>query len=123
MILLDTNALLYLLGGHPRAKRLAPHAGKLALSPLSLLELRFLEEAGRGRFVGRAPMAAVRNDSRFRVDDPPLLEVVEHAMALTWTRDPFDRLLVGHALARGWPIATSDTVILEHLPASRLVEL
>jgi PIN domain nuclease of toxin-antitoxin system len=31
-----------------------------------------------------------------------------------WTRDPFDRLLVGHALARGAPLLTKDRLIRRH---------
>jgi hypothetical protein len=37
----------------------------------------------------------VTNDNRFIVDDIPLETLVGHALRLTWTRDPFDRLLVG----------------------------
>jgi len=37
-------------------------------------------------------------------------------MALSWTRDPFDRLLVAHARLRGWRLATADTTLLAHLP-------
>lgn len=123
MILLDTNAVLYLLGGHRRARTLAPHHGALRISPFCLLELRLLEESGRTHFAVRRPVVAVRNDPRFRIDDPPLSEVIEHALELGWTRDPFDRLLVAHALCRGWPIATSDATIVEHLPARSVIEL
>ncbi len=123
MILLDTNAVLFLLGSHPRAEPLARHAGRLALSPFVLLELRFLEESGRGRFIGRAPLKAVRSDARFRVDEPGLLALIESSLALSFTRDPFDRLIAAHALSRGWRLATSDATLIEHLPAKSILAL
>ena len=49
----------------------------------------------------------------FVVSKAPLFEVMEQALALTWTRDPFDRLIVGNALADGAVLLTRDRVILE----------
>lgn len=123
MILLDTNAVLYVLAGHPRARALAMHRPPFGISPITLLELRFLEESGKGRFSSTRPLGAVRHDARFRLDDPTLSELVERSLELSWTRDPFDCLLVAHALCRGWPFATSDTVILENLPARAVIGL
>lgn len=101
----------------------AAHAGKLGLSPLCLLELRLLEESGRGRFPITRPLAAARADKRFRIDEPPLSDLIERSLELGWARDPFDRLLVAHALCRGWPIATSDATLIEHLPARSVIAL
>jgi PIN domain nuclease of toxin-antitoxin system len=42
---------------------------------------------------------------------------------VTWTHDPFDRLIVAHARVRRHRLATADSVLLEHLPASAVVEL
>jgi predicted nucleic acid-binding protein len=123
VILLDTNAVLYLLGSHPRADRLAPYAGRLILSPFVLLELRFLEEAGRVRFVGRNPLKAVRADARFRIDEPALLALIERALGLGRIRDPFDRLIAAHALSRGFKLATSDAALIGRLPQAPIVEL
>lgn len=123
MILLDTNAVLFLLGGHRRARVLDSHAGSLRFSPLVLLELRFLEEVGRGRFRVRDPTRAAREDGRWEVDDPPLAAVIERAMELSWTRDPFDRLIAAHALTRRWRLATSDETMLEHLPTSATLRI
>ena len=122
MILLDTNALLFLVTGHRRARPLARHAGHLVLSPVTLLELTLLEEAGRGRFAVGG-VARAREDDRWMLDDPPLDGLIEASRPLSWTRDPFDRLLAAHALYRGWRLATSDDHVLEHLPNSRTLPL
>ncbi|MDB4982306.1 MAG: putative nuclease [Myxococcales bacterium] len=119
MILLDTHALVWLLAGHKRARKL-PQRGRLFVSPVSLLELRFLEELGR---VALASPSAVADDPRFAVDNPSSVSLFEAAVDLPWTRDPFDRLIVGHALMRGWRLATADGRIHDHLPASAVLPL
>jgi predicted nucleic acid-binding protein len=123
MILLDTNAVIFMNRRDRRARTLARYAGHLRFSPVVLLELRLLEECGRGRYRTRTPALAAREDPRWIYDDPPLAAVVERALDLSWTRDPFDRLIAAHALLRGWRIATSDSTMLDHLPVSATLEL
>lgn len=123
MILLDTNAVLFLEAGHRRARALARFAGSLHFSPITLLELRMLAEVGKGTFSTGDAIAAARASSRWIIDDPPLEAVVARSLPLGWTRDPFDRLLAGHALYRGWRLATSDRNLLEHLDPGSVFEL
>lgn len=123
MILLDTNAVIFLLATLPRGRALAPHAGQLAISPITLLELTFLVECKRIAFVGAEPAVTVRRDPRWTLDDPPLDTLIARALDLHFTRDPFDRLIAAHALARGWRLATSDRTLLHHLPASATLAL
>lgn len=122
MILLDTNALLWLDQGHKRARALAREDRKLYVSPATLLELRMLVEIGR---LKASTMAFERivADERWLIDEPPALGWFEEAADLTWTRDPFDRLIVAHARFRGWRLATADAMILEHLSARERVEI
>ncbi|HEX4405826.1 MAG TPA: PIN domain-containing protein [Polyangia bacterium] len=119
MILLDTHALVWLLSGHRRARRL-PARARLFVSPVSLLEIRTLEEIGRFDVSRSGPL---EDDTRFTIDDPSSMALFEAAVDLPWTRDPFDRLIVGHALMRGWKLATADSRIHEHLPANAIVEI
>lgn len=123
MILLDTVAILLLISGHRRARSLAAHAGRLRFSPVTLLELSYLREAGRGEFHSRDPADEVERDPRWAVDDPPLGAVIRSAQGLSWARDPFDRLIAAHALCRGWRLATSDELMLEQLPAQATLAL
>ncbi len=53
-------------------------------------------------------------DRRFVVDEVPLVPLARRAIELSWTRDPFDRLLAAHSLARRVPFCTVDRVILKH---------
>ena len=63
------------------------------------------------------------DDDRRNVDEPPARAWFEAAHGLAWTRDPFDRLIVAHALARRWRLATSDAKILERLDRRQVIEL
>src|SRR5512139_2228590 len=108
LILLDTNALIWLHRGHPRSRPLTRCAGRLYVSPVSLLELQLLIEVGRLRLKPRARVTDLIHDERWLLDDPPAAAWFEGALAADWTRDPFDRLVVAHAQLRGWRIGTGD---------------
>lgn len=122
MILLDTNAVLWLLASHVRSRPLKRWAGRLYLSPVSLLEIQLLMEAGRLRLRG-ATLADLAADGRWLLDSPPSDALFERAWDYSWTRDPFDRLLVAHAHLRDWRLATADEAITTHLPERRILEL
>jgi predicted nucleic acid-binding protein len=68
VILLDTNALIWLDQHHRRAKPLS-RAGRLYISPACLLELQFLHEVGRIRLPQQG-VEAFAEDDRWTLDDP-----------------------------------------------------
>jgi PIN domain nuclease of toxin-antitoxin system len=49
---------------------------------------------------------------RAATTEPPLVSLIERALPLAWTRDPFDRLLAAHSLARRVPLCTADRAVL-----------
>jgi PIN domain nuclease of toxin-antitoxin system len=121
VILLDTNALIWLDHAHPRARALA-RTGPLHISPATLLEIQILQEAGRLR-LRNGDAHAIASDDRWVLDDPPAAAWFAVALDLTWTRDPFDRLIAAHAQVRGWRLATADAMLLEKLGPRRTLEL
>ena len=123
MILLDTNAVIWLHQGHRRGRRLDAHLGQLYVSPANLLELQFLLEAGRIRLRPGATVRDLANDDRWATDNPSSVDWFERALGTAWTRDPFDRLLVAHAALRGWRLATGDGALLDHLGRTATFEL
>lgn len=123
MILLDTNAAMWLLVGSPRGDQLLAQPARLYLSPVSLLEMKFLLEAGKLRPLRHEPLTAVAEDPRWQLDDPSSNVLFNAALDLDWTRDPFDRLLVAHARFRGWRLATGDRRLLARLGSSRTLQL
>ena len=123
MILLDTNALLWFWTNHRRAAPLGVHVASLMTSPICLLELQFLVEVGRIAAPRGVTAAILSADPRIAVDDVGSLALAEHALPLSWTRDPFDRLIVAHARARRWRLATGDRLLLSHLAPREVVAL
>ena len=123
MTFLDSNIVIWLAGG--LAERLTP--GAIAaierepplISPVVSLELTYLWEVGR---LPRPPAEIIdqlRRDIGLRVAAESTVEVVAAAALLTWTRDPFDRLICGHAIAVGGTLVTADRMIRANFPAAR----
>lgn len=117
MICLDTHVVFW-LHANEATKLIGalPHlAGrKIVVSPIVLLELQFLYEIGR---LTVSPSILVRDlGAQFglAVSDHPFADVVAHAAGVSWTRDPFDRLIVAQALALKLPLCTADKKIRAH---------
>ena len=116
--ILDTHFLLWIVLDAPRLtefpwlQRYAPWG----VSPISFLEVQYLAEVGKLEVNIDEFTAAVMEDPRFLVDEVPLLSLVQQALPLGWTRDPFDRLLAAHSTARRKPLCSNDNVIRRHHP-------
>jgi PIN domain nuclease of toxin-antitoxin system len=113
--LLDTHFLVWIL---TRSKRLDAFPWlegyrPWGVSPVTLLEIQFLSEIGRVDARNPALTQTLKKDPRFTVDEVSLLPLVERALPLDWTRDPFDRLLAAHSLVRRTPLCTVDRVLVE----------
>lgn len=115
-VLLDTHFLVWLLQDSTRlrAYRWLDRYRPWTVSPVSLLEIALLIEAGRmhGRVLQLAD--AIVADSRFLVDEVPLLQLARQALPFGWTRDPFDRLLAAHSAVRRLPLCTVDATLRAH---------
>lgn len=86
------------------------------VSPVVELELTFLHEVGRVTEPATAPLAALRRAIGLRVHDVSLAELVPAARDISWTRDPFDRLIAAQAVVANVPLVTADRMLLKHLP-------
>jgi PIN domain nuclease of toxin-antitoxin system len=75
-----------------------------------------MHEIGRARDPVPMMLAALGKGLGLEVHDISLAELVQTAMGLSWTRDPFDRLIAAHAIAADVPLLTADRTIREHLP-------
>jgi PIN domain nuclease of toxin-antitoxin system len=118
---LDTNVVVWLAQGSlaslsPRATALLETAS-LLVSPIVLLELEYLREAGRIRLPARDIQRKVEHELGVRLCDLPFATVVTAALDEGWTRDPFDRLIVANAKANGFAsLISADEEIAEHYP-------
>jgi PIN domain nuclease of toxin-antitoxin system len=84
------------------------------VSPASLLEIQLLAEVGRRHIDTPRFVEQVRSDPRFQFDDAPFATIVQRSLELSWTRDPFDRLIAAHSLIRRLPLCSVDGNILEN---------
>lgn len=122
MILLDTHAVIWIDQRPRRARPVMVAHEQLCLSPATLMELQMLVDIGR-LATGPGFLDRVLADDRWNVDDPPAVQWFMNAAELTWTRDPFDRLIVAHARMRGWRLATADRALLAQLGPRERMEL
>lgn len=81
-----------------------------------LLELQYLYETGRTATPGEIVMREISPQIGLRVSEEPFPHIVSLAASLTWTRDPFDRIIAGHAALRQTMLVTKDNNIREHYP-------
>jgi PIN domain nuclease of toxin-antitoxin system len=115
-LLLDTHFLIWLVLGSDRLAEF-PWLDRYrpwGVSPVSFLEIQFLAEIGRLSVSNPEFTSAVMDDPRFSVDDIALVALVRHGLKLGWTRDPFDRLLAAHSLARRVPLCSLDRRVRSH---------
>ena len=122
MILLDTHIVMWLHRGDlyniPSSVQDLLQHEHLAISPMVELELAYLHETGRLRDQPEKLIAHLSDSIGLAVDDLSLARVVHEARSLSWTRDPFDRLIVAHAAAAQVPLVTADRVILDNFQAA-----
>jgi PIN domain nuclease of toxin-antitoxin system len=120
---LDTHVAIWLHDGLIRrlskeAKRYIEHAD-LFISPMVLLEFQYLHDRKR---VQPRPMALYGIlKSNFGVDlcEFPFAAVAMEAVAIGWTSDPFDRIIVAQARANHESVLlTADEHILKHYKRS-----
>jgi PIN domain nuclease of toxin-antitoxin system len=86
------------------------------VSPLVELELAYMHEIGRARDPVSMMMAALRQSIGLEVADVSLAELAHVAVGLTWTRDPFDRMIAAQAIVADALLITADQIILANLP-------
>ena len=77
--------------------------------------MTYLYEIGRVSEPASAPLSTLRRKFDLQIADVSLAEVVEAAIGISWTRDPFDRLISAHAIVANAPLVTADETIREHL--------
>jgi PIN domain nuclease of toxin-antitoxin system len=118
MIHLDTHAVVWLYAGDlarfPAGARKRLEREELRISPIVALELEYLHEVGR---IGEGASTVLQDLARtlgLAQDDGDFAAVVTAARALTWTRDPFDRMIVGNAAIAGASLMTKDRTIRQH---------
>ena len=118
LIYADTHVVAWLYAGRPdlipqRARRLIED-NPLLVSPMVALELEYLFETGRISEPARIILQALARDIGLRLCDLPFTDVAGAALRQSWTRDPFDRIIVAQAALRRTSLVTKDADIRAH---------
>jgi PIN domain nuclease of toxin-antitoxin system len=80
-----------------------------------VLEMEFLYEIRRSRLTADEVLLKLEAETAVRVCSLPFAEVSRIATQEKWTRDPFDRLIVANAKAKGFAwLITDDRQIHSH---------
>ncbi len=83
----------------------------LLVSPMVALELQYLFEIERISVESAQILDALGREVQLKQCDLPFGDVVGASLGESWTRDPFDRLIVGQANLRQAPLLSKDETI------------
>jgi PIN domain nuclease of toxin-antitoxin system len=118
---LDTHIAVFLHDGliekltKPAKREI--EASDLLISPVVLLELEYLFKRKRIGIPPREIYHTIHVDFGIRMCGLPFAKVVDVAIDVDWTSDPFDRMIVAQAKAsRDSPLITKDQLIRERYP-------
>ncbi len=118
MIYLDTHVVVWLYVGE--ANKLSEQVTKLInendiyVSPIVRLELQYLYEINRITDTADEIIADLSNRIGLIVCDKDFATIVMGTLNLSWTRDPFDRIIVANAAVSGDVLVTKDQNILDN---------
>lgn len=120
MILIDTHVVMWLYQGDlrriPAAVERRIEREPVGVSPFTQVELGYMHEIGRIRPSAQSVIDELGARLGLVIADVGAAAVCRVAVGLSWTRDPFDRLLAAHATVARLPLITKDEVMRRHLP-------
>lgn len=118
MTYLDTHVVIWLYAGqvakfNPLIRELI-NEQDLYISPIVRLELQYLYEIQRIMDDATTVITDLSNRVGLTVCDKDWNSIISRSILLTWTRDPFDRLIVAHADLNHNILLSKDETILRN---------
>jgi len=118
LIYLDTHVVVWLytnkIEKFPAETLNLIEKNPILISPMVLLELTYLYEIGRLQDTGKTVVNVLKETLDLNICDLEHLKVINIALELTWTRDPFDRIIVAQSTVNQSKLVTKDTLIHDH---------
>ena len=114
-VYIDTHVVVWLYDRE--FEKLTPHAVEtietcqLYISEFVRLELKYLEEIGRLQISPDHIVRYLTDEISLCLCTLPLAPIITEAMDMTWTRDPFDRLITANASYGNHILLTKDETI------------
>ena len=118
MIYLDTHVVAWLY--QKDFTRLSEDALKkiissdLFISPMVCLELQYLKEIKRIKETWEKITGYLEKKVDLKICDLPFDQIIKEAVLISWTRDPFDRIITAQAVYNNAVLITCDEVIQKH---------
>lgn len=118
LIHLDTHVALWLydkvfIALSKRCKQ-ALSQSQIYISPMVLLEMQYLYEIQKLIIAPNTIIRTLVEDLDLKIANEPFDLVAQYAIQNTWTRDPFDRIIVAQAQVQNALLATIDKKILKN---------
>lgn len=123
MTYLDTHVLVWLYASadtkiSATAGEAIENATDLRISPMVLLEIDFLHEIERISVTSKEIYAYLHHQIGLRLCDRVFADIAVMAAAQSWTRDPFDRLIVAQAALGDDLLISKDSLIQSNYSAT-----
>jgi len=123
LIYLDTHIVVWLYAGllekFSQSIQTILNENEILISPIVRLELAYLYEIERVKEPAHGIVADLADRIGLRVCEKDFNAIVSQAIKLTWTRNPFDRLIVANAALNDNILISKDQNILGHYPHTR----
>jgi PIN domain nuclease of toxin-antitoxin system len=123
LIYLDTHIVVWLYAGllekFSQLIQAILNENEILISPIVRLELEYLYEIERVKEPAHGIIADLADRVGLRVCEKDFNAIVSQAIKLTWTRDPFDRLIVANAALNDNILISKDQNILDHYSHTR----
>lgn len=123
MIYLDTHIVVWLFAGlldkFSHTVKAMLNENEILISPIVRLELQYLYEIERVKEPASVIVADLSDRIGLEVCEKDFNAVVSQALTLTWTRDPFDRVIVANAKLSDNILISKDPSILENYAHAR----
>ena len=118
LVFLDTHVLIWLYDAlidrfSKKAKHLI-NKNPVLISPFVKLEIQYLYESNKIKVQPVPVIATLENSMGLYISQTPLKNIIDVALTLDWTRDPFDRLLTAEAIVNNAYFITKDEDILKN---------
>ncbi len=117
-IYLDTHVICWLYSGQveflsEKAKNEIEN-NEILISPIIKLELQYLLEINRISALPNEILTALQREIYLKICDLDFLTIVNKSMNISWTRDPFDRIITANASINNSTLITKDSTILSN---------
>lgn len=118
LVYADTHVIVWLYANDLKlftrqALKLIEHE-EILVSPVVLLELAYLHEVGKIKVDADKIFKELEKTIGLKVCDQAFHVVIKESLKQSWTRDPFDRIIVAQSALKKSLLITRDETIHQH---------